>query len=242
MTLSQFITKYLGKQVEYHSFNPNAKYQCVDLANAYIKEILGLTPIIGTDAKDMGSKASKTEFDWIPNTPTGVPQPGDIVIWNSKVGGGAGHIAIFLDGDANSFTALSQNDPIGRETHLKKYNYNSVLGWLHPKKGTMANMYKGYDLANPESMKVAVDVLVRLQSGELIEKSKHEQLLSSQQLTLIREKDQAVGEAYARGLKECEAKPTTPDYPPTAPDMTNWELNGMEITTGNITRNYKLKA
>lgn len=41
---------------------------------------------------------------------------------------------------------------------------------------SMANMYKGYDLANPESMKVAVDVLVRLQAGEFVDKSKYEAL------------------------------------------------------------------
>lgn len=37
--------------------------------------------------------------------------------------------------------------------------------------GSMANMYKGYDLANPESMKVAVDILVRVQAGEFVNKS-----------------------------------------------------------------------
>lgn len=37
--------------------------------------------------------------------------------------------------------------------------------------GNMANMYKGYDLANPESMKVAVDILVRVQAGEFVNKS-----------------------------------------------------------------------
>ena len=37
---------------------------------------------------------------------------------------------------------------------------------------TQGNMYKGYDLTNKESMKIAVDVLVKLQSGELVEKVK----------------------------------------------------------------------
>lgn len=38
----------------------------------------------------------------------------------------------------------------------------------------MANMYKGYDLANPESMKAAVDVLVRVQAGEFVDKPKYD--------------------------------------------------------------------
>lgn len=36
--------------------------------------------------------------------------------------------------------------------------------------GDMPNMYKGYDLSNPDSMKVAVDILVRVQSGEFVDK------------------------------------------------------------------------
>lgn len=39
-----------------------------------------------------------------------------------------------------------------------------------------ANTYKGYDLSNPESMKVAVDVLIRVQQGEFVDKPKYEAL------------------------------------------------------------------
>jgi hypothetical protein len=47
MTLDEFKNKYLGKQVEFHSYGTGAKNQCVDLVNQYIVEVLGLTPIIG---------------------------------------------------------------------------------------------------------------------------------------------------------------------------------------------------
>lgn len=40
---------------------------------------------------------------------------------------------------------------------------------------TVAN-YKGYDLSNPESMKVAVDILVRVQAGEFVDKPKYDVL------------------------------------------------------------------
>lgn len=44
-----------------------------------------------------------------------------------------------------------------------------------PQAGGEGNMqYKGYDLTNTESMKVAVDVLVRVQSGEFVDKPLHE--------------------------------------------------------------------
>jgi len=40
----------------------------------------------------------------------------------------------------------------------------------------MGDIYKGYDLANKESMKVAVDILVRVQGGEFVDKAKFDEL------------------------------------------------------------------
>jgi len=39
------------------------------------------------------------------------------------------------------------------------------------------NMYKGYDLTNKDSMKVAVDILVRVQGGEFVDKPKYDEAL-----------------------------------------------------------------
>lgn len=134
MTLQDFVAKYLGKQVEYHSYS-GALYQCTDLANAYIKEVLGLTPIIGTNAQDFPSRFVAGEFTFIPNTPTGVPQEGDLVIFKSvdKVG----HISIFVEGDANSFKSFDQNYPTGSPSKIVTHNYTNVIGWLRPRKEEM---------------------------------------------------------------------------------------------------------
>ena len=87
MTLQDFKNKYLGEQVEYHSFGTGAKFQCVDLSNQYIVEVLKLTPIIGTNAKDVKDRYNKDEFDWIVNTPDAIIEKGDIPVWNGRVGG-----------------------------------------------------------------------------------------------------------------------------------------------------------
>lgn len=139
MTLQEFRNKYLGGQVEYHSFGGEGTYnQCVDLVNQYIVEVLRLTPIIGTHAKDFPTKYDKSQFDFVANTPTGVPVVGDIVVWNGRVGGGAGHIAIFIFGDVNNFTSLDQNWSQKERVTIENHNYNNVSGWLHPKE-TMAD-------------------------------------------------------------------------------------------------------
>lgn len=134
MTLDEFVTKYEGKFVEYHSFGTGAVNQCVDLCNQYIVEVLGLPAIIGTNAQDFPSKAG-TNYDYILNTPTGVPSKGDLVIFKSA--DNVGHISIFLEGNTNLFTSLDQNYPTGSPVKKVSHNYRNVLGWLHPKKADM---------------------------------------------------------------------------------------------------------
>lgn len=136
MTLKEFIDKYTGKFVEYHSFGSGSLNQCVDCANQYIVEVLGLTPIIGTSAQDFPSK-DKVNYEYILNTPTGQPTPGDLVIFKSadKVG----HISIHVKNiSTNLFTSFEQNFPTGSPCKLVNHNYVNVLGWMHPKE-TMAD-------------------------------------------------------------------------------------------------------
>lgn len=137
MKLTDFQSKFLGKQVEFHSFGNTAFNQCVDLVNAYINYVLDCntkdyTEIIGTNASDFVTKYDKEDFTYIANTPKGVPQNGDIIVWNNKVGGGAGHVAIVLEANVKTFKSLDQNwskrEVVTEETH----NYTNVLGWLRP--------------------------------------------------------------------------------------------------------------
>jgi hypothetical protein len=137
MTLDEFISKYNGKKIEYHSYGEGAQFQCVDLINFYITEVLELKAIIGTNAQDFPSKASKTDYDWIVNTPTGVPVKGDIIIFKSP--DGVGHISVFIEGDTNYFKSLDQNYPLNSPCTIVNHNYRNVLGWLHPKKEPMSN-------------------------------------------------------------------------------------------------------
>jgi len=67
--------------------------------------------------------------------------------------------------------------------------------WEKISKGeTDMQMYKGYDLDNKDSMKVAVDILVRVQTGEFVEKK------------LLDEAKKA-NEELANKLADCQSKP-----------------------------------
>jgi len=144
--LNNFKNKYLGKQVEFHSFGNGAYNQCVDLVNQYIKEVLNLTPIIGTNAKDFKDKFNPDEFEWIVNTPEAVIKAGDIPVWNGRVGGGVGHIAIALeDGDVNKFISLDQNWSQVERVTVESHTYANVTGWLRSKKNQVDDNQKLID-------------------------------------------------------------------------------------------------
>lgn len=129
MTFQEFLEKYNGKFVEVGG-SPSALNQCVDLANQYISEVLGLPKILGTNAIDFPKKAG-INYDWIANDDiSDVPQEGDLIIFSI---GSYGHISIFVEGDTKSFRSFDQNYPLSSPAHIQNHTYTSVLGWLRAK-------------------------------------------------------------------------------------------------------------
>lgn len=128
MTYQQFVDKYNNKGIDFDGYYG---YQCMDLAHQYAVEVVGKDFAPAPAAKDVW-KQDIEGYDKIPNTPDGVPQKGDIIIWGVGVGP-YGHIAVFDHGDANSFTSFDQNWPLNSLCHFQQHNYNGVLGWFHPK-------------------------------------------------------------------------------------------------------------
>lgn len=137
MTLQEFIERWNGEFCEVAG-SANALNQCVDSANAYIRDVLGFPIIEWTNAKDFPSKAGDL-YDWIANTPTGVPLEGDLVVWGS---GTAGHIAIFLEGNANSFRSFDQNYPLNSPCHVQGHTYSNVIGWMRAKQEVKDTMWE----------------------------------------------------------------------------------------------------
>lgn|SRR3990167_1365224 len=138
MTFQEFIEKFNGKYID---FDGVYGAQCVDLIRYYIVEVLGISnntikPVAG--AKDMFEKydtlVDKNVFERIPNTPTGVAEESDIVLWGATSGNPYGHVALFVEGDTNSFRSFDQNFPVGSPCHIQNHSYSNVLGWLHFKK------------------------------------------------------------------------------------------------------------
>jgi len=131
MTLNEYkLYALTKKQIEYHSFNPNAVFQCVDLANDYIVKVWGLKAIIGTDAKDFPERLTPG-MEFIKNTVDYLPEAGEVAVWSGKVGGGAGHISVVLKkGLQTTFQSLDQNWSKPLFITDEKHSYTNVRGFL----------------------------------------------------------------------------------------------------------------
>ncbi|MCK9371243.1 CHAP domain-containing protein [Candidatus Dojkabacteria bacterium] len=140
MTFDEFKVKYTGKGIDFDGYYG---FQCMDLAHQYAVEVVGKDFAPAPAAKDVWNQTIDG-YDKIPNTPTGVPTKGDIIIWGTGIGA-YGHIAVFDNGDANSFTSFDQNWPLNSLCHLQQHNYTGVLGWFHPQKDVNANYQDLYN-------------------------------------------------------------------------------------------------
>ena len=128
---NSFFQTWNGKPCEVS--DPSNLNQCFDLAFAWCDALSVPRTAIGhlyasqiwTNPND----ATIKYFEMIPNTPLGIPQVGDIVVFK---GGTAGHVSISTGvGDTNTLQTFDQNwgatvGHCGLITHV----YDNVLGFL----------------------------------------------------------------------------------------------------------------
>ena len=130
MTLDEFILKYNNQQVEVTG-SANARFQCVDLVNAYLREVLNQPIIAGADAKDFPERMS-SEWDFIENLPNSIALRGDMAVWDAPTGDGHGHIAIILNANLKNTNTFDQNWSKPLRSSLENHSYLNpkIWGWL----------------------------------------------------------------------------------------------------------------
>ena len=105
--------------------------QCVDLIKYYYA-------FFGVAEYAMGNGCKYAENDlppnWtrIKNTASFIPEPGDVAVWTSAIGSGAGHVAIILSATSSSFVSMDQNWPKGSACKQVTHNYNNFWGVVRP--------------------------------------------------------------------------------------------------------------
>jgi hypothetical protein len=111
--------------------------QCVAGSQSYTNVELGIGgcpafPVAA--AKDMFGTRTDA-FNWVRNTPDGIPPRGAIVVFDGRTGMGYGHTGVVVTANLNTLNVYQQNDPLSSGMHVKEYNYNCVIGWGIPKGG-----------------------------------------------------------------------------------------------------------
>ncbi len=152
MNPTDFINQNVNQQIDLDGFPAEQPYQCYDLVNKW-SESLGHSRFTGLYASDIFGQQPES-YQWINNTPTRVPQAGDVIVWNRSYGNGAGHTAVATGaGDRNNFQSLDQNWNAPR-CLLQWHSYDGVIGWGRPNnirggnmpdyQGELENERKGY--------------------------------------------------------------------------------------------------
>ncbi len=135
MNFDEFVKKYNGKATDYDG---GCGVQCVDLAKLYMDKVLGIKIGAIGNAEAYWRRYNEfsilnKNFDRIANTPSFVPQKGDIVVWDLRHGK-YGHIAIADGvGSTSYFYSYDQNWG-GKAMKRVKHSYkDGFAGVLRPK-------------------------------------------------------------------------------------------------------------
>lgn len=104
---------WLNAQVgQYRDFDGQWYAQCVDLFNFYYQTLVGVSPYSHgygvPGAKDLWNVPTDL-FTKIPDSPSLVPQAGDVLIYGSTWGGGYGHVEMVSNVDSNGCTVVGNN-------------------------------------------------------------------------------------------------------------------------------------
>lgn len=122
LNIDPLVIAYGGRRVEVAG---GPLYQCVDLVNAWLR-MLKKPIITGRNAIDFKSVPGYT---YVPNSPSFLPQEGDIAIFNI---GPYGDVAVVDKGTTlKDLVVFGQNYPIGAPCRIRAHkNYGGVAGFL----------------------------------------------------------------------------------------------------------------
>lgn len=135
-----FMNEWLGKPCE--AEDPSAPDQCMDLAFKWLDKLgidrAGIRHQRAYQVYKEPNDISTRDFEFIPNTPNGVPHKGDLVVFDTSINpvSGSGHICIATgEGDSNTFKSFDQNwTKLQGEKVTHNYSGLQGMGWLRPRK------------------------------------------------------------------------------------------------------------
>lgn len=146
--------------------------QCFDLANMYWNYLTG-GRLAGYYAKDIPFKNNFNGLATVyENTPSFLPQKGDICVLHSGYGGGAGHVFIVWSANLNSLVGLDQNWYGGAQNNppevaqLVTHTYDNPMYFIRPHYKAKASVVsKAKDKISKPSTSKATGKKILIASG-----------------------------------------------------------------------------
>ena len=130
-TREEAVNWVYSQEGDYLDYDGAYGAQCVDLIKYYY-DYFGVAGYAKGNAYTYATNSLPPNWTRIQNTADFVPEPGDIAVWTSAVGSGAGHVAIILSADVHSFVSMDQNWPKGSACCQVTHNYNNFWGVVRP--------------------------------------------------------------------------------------------------------------
>lgn len=137
MKLKEFIKLYKNKHLEWDNSGANSKYQCVDLAKAWVQQRDGTKVNTGPGMATWGnakywwlSFPSKLQnAGYYKVSKTSKPLNGDIAVFDGQYG----HVCVVCDEEyatSKNFWSFDQNWPTGATCVKTKHTYENLLGFI----------------------------------------------------------------------------------------------------------------
>ena len=130
--LSQYVQEHLGQVVDVPGWPDEP--ECTDWSLSWFINQGGNGSQVHGNAAQWASQ-NWAGWVFIPNTPTNLPAPGDIIIWGAAPSLGIsvdGHTAVaYRNITVSGLTSADQNWPDGSPVALVNHSYVGVLGWQH---------------------------------------------------------------------------------------------------------------
>ena len=142
-----------GKGLDYDGAYGN---QCVDLIKYYY-DFFGVASYARGNGYQYATNKLPQGWTRIKNTPSFIPEPGDIAVWTQGIGKN-GHVAIILSADLHNFVSMDQNWGASYCKQVR-HNYKNFWGVVRPSYASKQNTVKTPGINNVTIDSICADKL-----------------------------------------------------------------------------------
>lgn len=126
--VDEFVARWNGRCADFDGYYGA---QCVDVFSYYNRDVVGAARYPVPLAHQIWGSYDTSKYVRV--AASSAPRKGDVAIWGTSWGAGAGHVGIVLaDVNGSTMQVLDQNNPTGSCTRVHNVSKSGLLGYLRP--------------------------------------------------------------------------------------------------------------